>query len=59
MQILNSIDFLQYLWIIGFKGEKDEKGGVEDKGQEEEDEQGELEEGAMDVNLLLNLAKVQ
>ena len=40
--------------------DKDEWSGAEDKGQrQEEDGQGELEEGAIDVNLLLHLAKVQ
>ena len=57
---VNSIDFLQYFQIVGFIEDKDEEGGAEDKGQgEEEDGQGELEEGAIDVNLLLYLAKVQ
>ena len=45
---------------MGFKEEKDEEGGVENEGQEEEEDgQGELEEGAIDVNLVLHLAKVQ
>ena len=40
--------------------EKNEEGGAEDKGQgEEKDGQGELEEEAIGVNLLLHLVKVQ
>ena len=60
MQIFNSIDFLQYFYITGFIEYKGEEGGAEDKGQgEEEDGQRELEEGAIDVNLLLHLVKIQ
>ena len=53
LQIFNSIDFLQYFQIVGFIEDKDEEGGTEGKGQgEEEDGQEELEEGAIDVNLV-------
>ena len=61
MQILNSNDFLQYFLIIIFTEDKEEEGRTEDEdqGEEEEDRQGELREEAIEVNLLLHLAKVQ
>ena len=48
--------------MVGFKEEKDEDDGVDNEGQEEEkDGKRELEEGAIEVSLLLFLlsAKVQ
>ena len=46
--------------VVRFSEDKEEEGDAEDEGQEDiEDGQEELQEWAVDVNLLLHLAKVQ
>ena len=38
LQTFNSIDFLQYFWIVDFIEDKDEEAGAENKGQGEEED---------------------